>query len=143
MRFCTVEDLRGSMTERALIQLTDDSAPAAAVNTALCEDIIAQASELMEGRLAARYSDLSALSPTPLLRRICLDICAYYLYSRRNKGNIENVRTRYEEALKELDTIKVGQAAVPSQAQAPEAGFRSSRRRQDRVFGSDAWEAYL
>lgn len=142
MNFCTIEELRSNLTDRVLVQLTDDSSPASTVNTALCGDVIAQASELMEGRLGARYADLSALTATPLLRRICIDICTYYLYSRRNKGSIENVRTRYEDALKELDTIKIGQSGVPSQSAAPEAGYKSSRRRSDRVFGTDSWGAF-
>ena len=111
--FCTVEDLNGHLGERTLIQLSDDSVPPKTVNQALCADIIASADEMILSKLAGRYKDVSELQATPLLRRIAVDLCAYYLYSRRNKGDIENVRARYKDALKELGEIQLNRATPP------------------------------
>lgn len=144
MLFCGAQDLVDALTERVLVQLTDDAAPPAAVNAERCAEVIAAASELMLGRLAGRYTDVGELIATPLLRRICVDICAYYLYSRRNKGDITNIRNRYDEALKELESISLGQTTPPEQtaAIAPTAGYHSNKRRDNRLFGPDVWERY-
>lgn len=140
MEFCTVQDLEENLSQAALIQLSDDRAQG--VQEEVCREVIAQASELIIGHLAGRYSDLSAFKPTPLLKRIALDICAYYLYSRRNKGNIDNIRKRYEEALKELDYIKLGQLSPPAQEPAAPVEYRTNKRRSQRLFPDDIWERF-
>ena len=142
MLFCTLQDLIDDLTERALIQLTDDNAPDTTINQSRCQAIIAQASEVIEGRLAGRYGDISKLEATLLLRRIALDICAYYLYSRRNKGDIENVRKRYEAALKELDYIKLNQVTPPRQSAAQPAEYKTNKRRSSRTFSPNVWERF-
>ena len=139
--FCTVEDLSGHLGERTLIQLSDDSVPPKAVNQALCEEIIASADEMILSKLAGRYKDVSELQATPLLRRIAVDLCAYYLYSRRNKGDIENVRARYKDALKELEEIQLNRA-TPPQPCAVSYEYRTSRRANERTFTDDVWERY-
>ncbi len=142
MLFCTIADLANNLTERVLIQLTDDNTPPVAINQERCQAAIAEASEVIMGRLGGRYSDLSSLKPTPLLKRICLDIVAYYLYSRRNKGDIENIRKRYEEAIKELDYIKLGQFHPPQQEAAQPVEYLSNKRKSSRMFSDDVWERY-
>lgn len=139
--FCTVEDLTAHLGERTLIQLSDDRVPPQAVNAALCAEIIAAADEMILSKLAGRYKDVSELQATPLLRRIAVDLCAYYLYSRRNKGDIENVRARYKDALKELEDIQLNKATPPQQ-QAVSYEYRASKRASQRTFTDDVWERY-
>lgn len=142
MLFCTQEDLVENLTERVLVQLTDDNTPPMAVHSARCADVIGAASELILARLAGRYADVGELVVTPLLKRICVDICAYYLYCRRNKGDIANIRTRYEDALKELESIKLGQATPPEQPTVASVGVYSNKQRGSRMFSSDVWERF-
>lgn len=104
--------------------------------------IIAQSSEVILGRLAGRYGELDKIEPTPLLKRIALDICAYYLYSRRNKGDIESIRKRYEAALKELDFIKLSQVTPPQQHAAHSREYRTNKRRSSRTFSEEVWERF-
>lgn len=142
MLFCTLDDLKSDLTERALIQLTDDHVPPTAIDVDRCQAIIAQASEVIEGRLAGRYEDLSKVQPTPLLTRIALDICVYYLYSRRNKADIENVHRRYEAALRELDHIKLSQVTPPDQTMARSVEYRTNKSRRSRTFSDEIWERF-
>ena len=139
--FCTCQDLIEHIGERPLIQLTDDSVPPTTVNTGLCEDMIAAADEMILSKLAGRYKDVNDIQTTPLLRRIAVDICAYYLYSRRNKGDIENIRSRYRDALKELDDIQLNKSTPPQQ-QAVSYEYRTSKRASQRAFTDDVWERY-
>ena len=139
--FCTRQDLLDHLGERTLIQLTDDSVPPAAVNSDLCAQIIAAADEMILSKLAGRYKDVSALRPTPLLRRIAVDLCAYYLYSRRNKGDIDNIRSRYHDALKELDEIQLNRMTPPQEEAVPYE-YRTSKRASQRTFTDDVWRMY-
>lgn len=142
MLFCTLQDLIDDLSERVLVQLTDDAAPPTAINETRCQAVIAQASEVIEGRLAGRFTDTSQLQPTPLLKRIALDICAYYLYSRRNKGDIDNVRKRYEASIRELEFIKLGQITPPSQIAANPQEYITNKGRNSRTFSSEVWERF-
>ncbi|MBQ7567293.1 DUF1320 domain-containing protein [bacterium] len=139
--FCTCQDLIDQLGERTLIQLTDDSPQPKTVNAAICNDTIAAAEELMLSKLAGRYRDVSELQSTPLLRRLAIDICAYYLYSRRNKGDIENVKRRYDDAIKELSCIRLGQSTPPQEAGQFYA-YRTSKRSSDRWFTDQVWERF-
>lgn len=141
MELCTVEDLIDRIGERAAIQLTDDSTPPAAVNVNRCEQVIAMAGEVVKSRLAGRYKNVDALQPTPLLKMIAVDIAAYMLYSRRNQGKIENIRQRYDDAMKYLDSIKLNEA-TPPQLSVKAQEYLSSKKSSDRVFTPQVWERY-
>lgn len=141
MKFCTVSDLIADLTEHTLIQLTDDNTPPTSINNDRCNTIIDQASEIIEGRLAGRIKDMSVIKNTPLLKRIALDICAYFLYSRRNKGDIENIRRRYENSIKELDHIKLSQIH-PSGLASNSAEYMINKSKSSRVFSRDVLYRY-
>jgi len=141
MDLCTVNDLIDRIGERAVIQLTDDSTPPTAVNVSRCEQVISESSEVVKSRLAGRYKNVEALETTPLLKMLTLDIAAYLLYSRRNQGVIENVRQRYEDALKHLDCIKLNEATPPNIGKAQQE-YVTNKTRSDRVFSKSLWERY-
>lgn len=138
---CTIQDLRDSLSERVLIQLTDDSTPPVAVKTAVCQTAIAMATEIVKSRLAGRYSDVNNLPVTPLLKMLALDIATYLLYSRRNKGGIDNVRQRYLDALQHLDKIKLAEETPPGIG-LPAQEYKCNKRASDRVYTSDVWRHY-
>lgn len=141
MELCTVNDLIDRIGERAAIQLTDDSTPPTAVNANRCAQVISEASEVVKSRLAGRYTNVEALQTTPLLTMIAVDIAVYLLYSRRNQGVIENVRQRYEDALKHLECIKLNEATPPKlNVKAQE--YLSNKKSSDRMFTSQVWERY-
>ena len=141
MELCTVNDLIDRIGERAVIQLTDDSTPPTAVNVSRCEQVIAMAGEVVKSRLAGRYKNVEALETTPLLKMIAADIAAYLLFSRRNQGIIENVRQRYDDALKYLDSIKLNEA-TPPQLNIKAQEYLSSKKSSDRVYTPQLWERY-
>lgn len=133
MGYCSVDDLIDTVSERVLIQLTDDSTPPKEININRCLAAIEESSEIIDGRLRSRYSSLPLVAPVPaLIRSICIDIATYKLYSRRNQGNIENVRARYRDALENLDKIRLNEQ-TPSVGGAV-ASYRVNRRRSDRIF---------
>ena len=133
--YCTINDLIDNMSERVLIQLTDDSTPPAAVNADRCLKTIEEATDAINARLRARYSRLPLQEPIPpMIRGICADIVAYKLYSRRNKGDIENVYQRYKAALEMLDKISLGEQSPEVAGGLAGGSYRVSRRKSDRIF---------
>lgn len=140
-QLCTIQDLRESLSERVLIQLSDDSTPPTAVNTTVCQKTIDMATEIVKSRLAGRYSNVDSVTVTPLLKMLTLDIATYLLYSRRNRGGIENVRQRYLDALQHLDKIKLAEATPPG-ITLPAQEYKCNKRASDRFFDEDVWSQY-
>ena len=132
--YCTVSDLVDNMSERVLIQLTDDATPPVAVNEERCLKTIEEASEIIDARLRARYKNLPLQEPSAMIRGICADIVAYKLYSRRNKGDIENVYQRYKAALEMLDKISLAEQTPDIAGGITGGAYRVSRRKAERVF---------
>lgn len=141
MGYCTVTELTDNVSERVLIQLTDDSVPPRTVNTARCEAAIAEASEIIDSRLRSRYTALPLQAPIPaMIRSVCIDIAVYKLYCRRNQGDITTVRARYKDALEILDKIRLDEQTPGAAGKA--ASYRVSRKRSDRVFTDDVLARY-
>lgn len=141
MGYCSISDLKDNVSERVLIQLTDDSTPPTAVNESRCTALIDEASEIIDGRLRSRYTDLPLQGTIPaMIRGICVDIVVYKLYSRRNQGDIENVRARYKDALENLDKIRLNEQ-TPS-ATGAKASYRVNRKSSDRVFTDEFLARY-
>ncbi len=141
--YCTVRDLIDNMSERVLIQLTDDATPPTAINESRCLAVIEEASEIIDARLKARYSDLPLQEPiSAMIRGICADIVAYKLYSRRNKGDIENVYQRYKAALEMLDKIRLNEQTPNVSNGSASSAYRVSRRKSERIFTDDVLARY-
>ncbi len=146
--YCTVADLADSLSERVLIQLTDDSTPPVSVDHGRCLAAIEEASEVIDARLRARYSALPLAEPIPaLIRGICVDIAAYRLYSRRNRGDITTIYQRYKAALEMLDKMRLSEASLGPEATgdsttASRGAYRVSRRLTDRIFTDDVLRRY-
>jgi phage gp36-like protein len=144
MAYCTLEDLGKIMPEQDLIELTDDDVPAAVIVTANVDKAIADAGELIDGYLRARYS--LPLTPAPgLINTLACDIAVYRLYARRVKLTPpEGVSERYKNALKLLDLIQKGAISLgDGGTPTPEAsGDSVSVTAADRIFTRDTMEGY-
>lgn len=91
--------------EQLTIELTNLEDPSAAtVNETVLNRGLARASALIDSYLAGRYA--LPLSSTPaVIETFCLDIARYYL---GHNAQEEDVRLRYEDALKTLALIADG-----------------------------------
>lgn len=136
--YCTIKDLIDNISERVLIQLTDDNNPPQAINEDRCLAIIEEASEIIDARLCARFANLPLQEPiSAMIRGICADIVAYKLYSRRNKGDIENVFQRYKAALEMLDKVRLNEQTPKISGSDAGSAYRVSRRKSERIFTDD------
>jgi phage gp36-like protein len=106
MTYCTLEDIKGIVPEQDLIELTDDMIPAETIIAANVDKAIADAGEMIDGYMRARYS--LPLTPAPgMINTLACDIAVYRLYARRVKLTPpEGVSERYKNALKLLGQIQ-------------------------------------
>ena len=113
--YCTLTDIRATVPENDLIQLTDDAMPPVAVNQVNVDRAITDAGELIDGYLRGRYT--LPLSPVPgLLNTLAADVAIYRLYARRIKLTPpEGVTERYKSALKILEQIQSDKISLGSE----------------------------
>lgn len=104
--YITVTDLNEVMSERSLIELSNDESRPTEADQAVLEKACQHACETVDGYLRSRY--VLPLSSVPtIVRNICLYLARHWLYSRRpeNKGFPDNVKETYKQALEELKQI--------------------------------------
>ena len=144
MTYCTINDLKKIVPEQDLIELTDDTVPAATIVTANVDKAIADAGEMIDGYLRVRYS--LPLDPAPgLINTLACDIAVYRLYARRVKLTPpEGVTERYKNALALLKQIQKGEITLGAGAEVTlEASNDSvSVKAEDRLFTRKTMEKY-
>lgn len=102
-------DLAEVLSERQLIELSQDSSRATESNPDVLAKACQYASETVDGYLRSRYELPLTQLPT-LVRNICLQLARFWLYSRRpeGKGFPENVKDTYKQAIADLERIQQG-----------------------------------
>lgn len=143
--YCGLADIRATVPENDLVQLTDDAMPPVAVNQVNVDRAITDAGELIDGYLRGRYT--LPLSPVPgLINTLAADVAIYRLYARRIKLTPpEGVTERYKNAQKLLEQIQSGKISLGAEntggVVTPETGGPQFTA-PDRVFSRDTLGDY-
>jgi phage gp36-like protein len=111
MPYATQQDFIDAFREPETIMLTNlDTPNAIAVDPVPLAKALADASALIDSYCGLRY--LLPLTPLPtVVNRYCLDIARYMLDRIRSR---EDVRLRYEDAIKFFEKVCKGQASLGS-----------------------------
>jgi phage gp36-like protein len=111
MPYATQQDFINTFGETETIMLTNLDAPnAVAPNAVPLDKALADASNVIDAYCGVRY--LLPLSPLPtVVNRYCLDIARYMLDRIRSR---EDVRLRYEDAIKFFEKVCKGLASLGS-----------------------------
>lgn len=122
MRLASLQDMLDRFGEEELVNLTDRAEPRSnAVDAAVVERALDDASALIDGYLAARYT--TPLSTVPaLVVAWCCTIARVKLYK---DGITEALRQDFEDALSQLHDVAAGRLQLPIAApsgQAPVGG---------------------
>jgi phage gp36-like protein len=136
MAYCATADIVNQIEEDVLISLTDDE-DAGAVNETVVADAISGAGALIDGYCGKRYSVPLATVPA-LVKKFCVDIAIYDLYSRRDKAPAGREK-RYDAAVNFFKAVARGEATLgeddpdetPSVTHAPEISSST------RIFSRD------
>lgn len=131
MSYAGVPDLVERFGERELVELTD-RASTGAIDVAVAERALRDASAEIDGYLAARYV-LPLASVPVVLVRLCADLARYYLYDDHAP---EQVNARYKAAVEMLRRISSGEVALglSEQGETP-----ASSDGADMVSGGRVW----
>lgn len=110
MAYATVADLVTRYGEAELIDLTDRAdPPVGVVDADVADGAIADASGEVDAYLGVRYALPVSPVPAHLLTAVC-DIARYRLHGNRVT---DEVRTRYEDAIRWLKDVAQGRALLP------------------------------
>lgn len=140
MSYCTVDDIKGVISEEVLVQLTDDANLGEIDEAKIVEDID-NASATIDGYAAGRYD--VPFSPVPRLIRVtALDIAIYNLYSRRENVP-ENRKDRYKNAIKTCDLLTNGKLTIGEKEAPPvETSGVVQVKSRKKQFGEETLERY-
>lgn len=109
MAYATITAMQQRFGERDLIYLSErEDTPANVINTAIIEQAINDASDVINGYLAGRY-ELPLVTVPNLLEQFCCDIARYKLGTNDVP---EHVETRYKDAIKFLMSVAKGELSI-------------------------------
>lgn len=135
MAYCTLSDIQYAMDEADVIRYTDDD-DVGIVNTQVVEKAISDAGALVDAYLAGRYA--VPLDPVPdVINWAACDIAVYKISSRRGIAP-EEVRQKFDDAVKFLDRLASGKGELPGASQSTSGGADTVQMTSDtRVFSRD------
>ncbi|TMO98721.1 DUF1320 domain-containing protein [Pseudoalteromonas sp. S3260] len=109
MAYATITAMQQRFGERELIYLSErEDGPVDVINTAVIEQAINDASDVINGYLAGRY-ELPLVTVPNLLEQFCCDIARYKLGTNDVP---EHVETRYKDAIKFLMSVAKGELSI-------------------------------
>lgn len=141
MTYCTLDDIRDMMDEDEIIRYTDDY-DQGIVNTSVTDKAIAGAGALIDSHLATRLS--VPVSPVPdIIKDLAVDIAIYKICSRRSQAP-EEIRTKYDDAVKYLEKAAAGKIAIPGAVSAPDSMSNDgvSMSTSTRIFSRDKMNGF-
>lgn len=109
MAYATAADLRARVPAQILIDLTDEDG--AAIDDAVLDRRLADASAVIDGYLGGRYPLPLAVVP-PILVGLACTIAYYQLLGRSPAGVTEDLRKRYEDAIRYLEQVAAGRISL-------------------------------
>ncbi len=138
MGYCTIDDLKVSIPEKRLIELTDDN-DTGAYNEVLINEIIKKAENEINGYCQERY-DVPFVTVPGLIKDFCIELSIYKLYLRRE--NIpDEIQKNYEKLIKKLRDIADGKISLGT-SDVPETNITFSSKTEDDRYFKDP-EGYL
>ena len=149
MHYCDIDGILATLSERELINLTNDITPASEVNMEIFNTCAEFADELINASLRNKYG--LPLSFVPLLvESLARDITAYRLYSRRPIKMPEQIKENYENSLNILSKLQKGTIVLdlPSEHKdevvaSTSSAILTNKRKSDRRFTDEVLKGFF
>ncbi len=115
--YATSAQLTARFGEDELVSLTDRDGTAGTIVAAVLDVALTDASALINGYLAGRYT-LPLATPPAMLERLCCDIARYGLY---DNGASEQVSKRFDDSVRFLEMVAAGKITlgITTQGESP------------------------
>jgi len=104
--YCTLDDLKKTVPEEVLVQLTDDEG-LGAIKQERVDEAIAQADGEIDTYIGGRYSVPLAVVPA-VIRRCSCDTAIYIIYKRTVEELPPTRKDAYRDALRILEQVRDG-----------------------------------
>lgn len=139
MTYAMRTDMTARFAEEELIQLTDRDR-LGQIDTAVLDRALADADAEINGYLSVRYTLPLAPAPTVLVR-LAADLARYYLYDDHAP---EQIKQRYDDAVKFLRAVATGTAQLGTDAAQPVPAVSGGARYRagERVFSAETLRDY-
>lgn len=149
MSYCTIDDIKNVLSERELVNLTNDNpSQSTCIDKNRFEAVCLVTDSLINGYLRGRY-ELPLKSTPEFVKQIAQDICAYRLYSRRPCEIPEHIIKNYEYAINNLKEIKKGNLSLEdnsenpqSEIAPPKSACRVNKNMRDRIFNDQVMRCF-
>ncbi len=136
MVYSTLTDIQRLITERTVIQLTDDE-NLGTVNLARVAGAIDQADAEIDSYCGGRFRVPFVIVPD-IVKKMSVDIAIYNLYSRRVEEMPEVRTDRYKNAIRQLEGISKGLISIGEAVSPPgttsEGGVTTNKTISTRIF---------
>ncbi len=147
--YCTLDDLKGQVSEGVIITLTDDEGNGPATLAEATPEMIVRIDKAIENAASEINGYCQARYPVPFnpvpdfVRKLAIDVALYNLFSRRgyNEDSADKqIYDRYKTAVKTLENIAKGLVTlgVPQPTPSTEVEISSS----PRIFSRTKMEAF-
>jgi len=140
MPYITLDEIKKSLPEEAVIQLTDDE-DTGAVNQAHVDEAIARADSVIDAYCGSLYA-VPFSDPPQAIKNISADLAIYNLYSRKVDAVPEARLERYRTGTRQLEAIAKGTVTLGSATVAPSEKPEANTSDEERVFTKDTLENY-
>lgn len=147
--YCDINDLKKIISEKELINLTNDVKPADSVNENMAVENIAFADEIINSALRNKYK-LPLITTPNLVKQLSADITIYRLYCRRPQEVPKNYQKNYEVSLQILKDLQSGIKVLdlPSSfcgenINASSALYLTDKTDEDRHFSAENMKGFI
>lgn len=147
--YCDINDLKKIISEKELINLTNDVKPADSVNENMAVENIAFADEIINSALRNKYKLPLIITPN-LVKQLSADITIYRLYCRRPQEVPKNYQKNYEIALQILKELQSGikvldlpQSSCGSDINSSSALYLTDKTDEDRHFSNENMKGFI
>lgn len=139
--YCVLADILEQLSERELIQLTDDQ-DLGLVDASVVDRAITDADAEIDGYCGTRYP--VPFLPVPgMIRKVSVDLAVYNLYARR-RGAPEDREKRYNNAVRFLKDVSGGRVSLGADAPvvSDDSGPEATTKKADRIFTRSSLDGF-
>jgi phage gp36-like protein len=111
MSYATPQDIINRYSSEDLVQLTNEDPAATAINAAVLQQALDDASAEIDSYLGARFV-LPLADPPSVLARLACDIAMYRVQSLRPIHDLADARKRYDDAIAMLTRVAAGELTL-------------------------------
>jgi phage gp36-like protein len=149
MAYSTVADLKNTMPESQLIQLTDDN-DTGVIDTEKLNEAVRKADDFIDGHIRGRY-DLPLTTVPSMIRDLSIRLAQYFLFRRSFSLTLPDpVKEDYKDCVEILMRVQKGQVSPFPNPPANEPTFFLSNAQPSIVKAitstsgnPDGWDSYL